>query len=717
VDLLDISSTLQAGARLRRNLAHKDSRFPHLADIASRIEPCSGLTTEIGRCISERGDLLDSASDRLGRIRRDLRVAHDRLMDRLQGIIASSRYAPMLQEALITQRGGRYVVPVRAEHKGRLQGIVHDTSSSGATVFVEPLAVVELGNRWRELQIEEEKEVQRILAELSDQVSQEGEAIHWTVRALADLDLAFAKAGYASATESTEPELVGFRSAPGSSDSLLHPGSTLDLKQARHPLLDPSSVVPVDVYLGDDFYIVVITGPNTGGKTVTLKTVGLLCAMAQAGLQIPVAEGSALSVFDGIYADIGDEQSIEQSLSTFSAHLTNIISILIDASSHSLVLLDELGAGTDPVEGSALARSLLDHLLERRVSTLVATHYSELKAYAHATHWVENASVEFDLETLSPTYQLTMGLPGRSNALAIAGRLGLEPSIVEGAQAMISPESIETESLLSEIKQAREDAVAARNAARAAQVQAEQHELELSARLATIEAERHAILAETRAELRRETEALQTDLDALRAELRQRRQAPSVTERWLAEAEEQLEELAEATAPPPEPRPIPREPPPQGPVSVGDTVYVSGLGTTGEVLDLDGRSAEVQVGSFRVRTHVTDLELRARSGDSTDQDRGAPPKPPQFMAPSPGVELDLRGLRVSEVVPRLDKYLDDAFLAALPMVRIIHGKGTGALQQAVRKALSGHPLVKRYRGGEHGEGGSGVTIAYLSEPV
>jgi DNA mismatch repair protein MutS2 len=711
IDLLDIASTLQAGGRLRRNLTRQADRFPYLADIAARIEPCASLVAEIGRCLSENGEVLDQASERLNRIRRDLRLAHDRLMDRLNGIITSPRYAPFLQEALVTLRSRRYVVPVKAERKGQLQGIVHDTSASGATVFVEPLAVVELGNRWRELQIEEEKEVQRILAELSDRVARQGEAIRWTVEALADLDLAFAKGRYAAAIDATRPELVAFRKPARSSDTGHHPGSTLQLRQARHPLLDPEGVVPIDVHISNEFFVLVITGPNTGGKTVSLKTVGLMCAMAQAGLQIPAAEGSALSAFDGVYADIGDEQSIEQSLSTFSAHLNNIIAILQQATSHSLVLLDELGAGTDPVEGSALARALLDYLLARRISTLVATHYSELKVYAHATPGVANACVEFDLATLSPTYQLTIGLPGQSNAFAIAERLGLSRPIVQAARAMVAPESLEAETLLSEIKQAREEAVSARDAARVAQHQAEQHEIQLAARLVTIEAERHAILAEARAQARREAEALQAALNALRAELEEQRRTPSVVETWLAEAEAQLEAVEKATAPPPKPRPPAKAQAPSGPVAVGDTVYVEGLGTTGQLLTLDDESAEVQVGSFRVRTHVEDLELRSRAADIEEEK--PQPSAPRIVTSSPGVELDLRGLRVDEVLSRLDKYLDDAFLAGLHLVRIIHGKGTGALQQAVRQELTSHPLVKRYRSGEHGEGGSGVTVAYL----
>ena len=416
-DLLDISSTLRAGKRVQRLLGRLRGQVPLLADIAARIEPCQALADEIGRCISEQGEVNDHASAKLARLRREMRIAHERLQDKLNRILANPRNAPYLQDSLITQRGGRYVIPIKADFKGRIPGIVHDSSASGATLFIEPLSAVETTNRWRELQIEERKEVERILAELSALVADLADELAWTVEALADLDLVLAKGHYANELGATEPRLVAFAPSsrrPGThrkpdsenTDSVLsHPGSVLDLRQARHPLLDPGTVVPIDVHLGDDYFILVITGPNTGGKTVSLKTVGLMAAMAQSGLHLPVEDGSAISVFDGIYADIGDEQSIEQSLSTFSSHLTNIVQLLDRAGERGLVLLDELGAGTDPVEGSALARAILSHLLERRITTLVATHYSELKAYAHTTPGVENASVEFDLRVAVPHVQ------------------------------------------------------------------------------------------------------------------------------------------------------------------------------------------------------------------------------------------------------------------------------------------------------------------------
>ncbi|MGC9333206.1 MAG: endonuclease MutS2, partial [Anaerolineae bacterium] len=487
----------------------------------------------------------------------------------------------------------------------------------------------------------------------------------------------------------------GFESSPLRSQ---HPGSTLELFQARHPLLDPDTVVPIDVYLEDGVYALVITGPNTGGKTVSLKTVGLMAAMAQSGLHLPVAEGSALSVFDGIYADIGDEQSIEQSLSTFSSHLTNITGILREADDRSLVLLDELGAGTDPVEGSALARAILSHLLARQLTALVATHYSELKVFAHMTPGVENASVEFDLETLSPTYHMQIGLPGRSNAFAIAERLGLPRSIVETARALVSPDELEAESLLAEIQEAHRAATAARDEALLAQQRAADEERRLTSRLTAIEAERAAILGEARTEARRLLDEIREEVEELRSDMSDQPDVATLGEQWLAQARERLAEREEALVPPPS-SPGPEETALPGEISVGDLVFVHGLSTTGEVTALEDDVAEVQVGHFGVRVKLEDLERRSRR--KAEKLEPATPTPAAHRAVE--TELDLRGMRVEEVLPRLEKYLDDAFLAGMPFVRIVHGKGTGTLRQAVREELRDHPLVKSHRAGAQGE--------------
>ena len=693
-ELLDIRDTLVSGRTLRRMITRGAEGWPLLAETALQIEECPNLVAEIERCINDQGEVVDGASPTLARIRRELRITHERLMTKLERLIASPKARPYLQEPFITQREGRYVVPIKADFKGRIPGLVHDTSASGATLFIEPLAVVDLGNRWRELQLEEEKEIERILQELSAQVAAQGEAIIHTVDALAKLDLAFAKARYSQAIRGWPPELAASRDGP-----------YLKLIRARHPLLSPDTVVPVDAHIGDAFRILIITGPNTGGKTVSLKTVGLLTLMAQAGLHLPAAEGSTLSVFSGVYADIGDEQSIEQSLSTFSSHMTNIIGILEQADERSLVLLDELGAGTDPAEGSALARAILARLLGQNITTLVATHYPELKIYAHVTPGVENACVEFDLETLSPTYELTIGLPGRSNALAIATRLGLSPPLIERARKWLTSSELEVESLLAEIKTAREETVAAQEAAQTAQREAEGAERELKKRLAALEAERREVLNQARRQAQDELAEVRKELSRIRAEMRR----GEAVKEALAQAAERVEEMDEEV----KPLPRPHRPPPAGieELAVGDTAWVVGLGREGQVMALLGDDAEVQIGGFRAKVPLGELELRSRG---RREERWEPEVTVTTARPlEVGLELNLRGLRVEEATPRLDKYLDDAYLAGLPKVRIVHGKGTGALRRLVRETLGEHPLVASFRPGDRHEGGDGVTIAEL----
>lgn len=703
--LLDIRDTLVRARTLKRTILHTEIQIPHLAEMAQRIDECHALVDAISNALSDDGEVQDQASEELLRIRRNLRIAHDRLLDRLQSIVNSRHNAPYLQEPLVTQRQGRYVIPLKAEFKGRIPGIVHDTSASGATLFIEPLSVVELGNEWRELQIAEEREVERILRELSGLVAEQADAIRWTVEALADIDLAFAKAQYAYALKATAPDLYRVDPSAGSQRRLPTEDNPyprirspfIDLKQARHPLLDPETVVPIDVHVGDEFRILVITGPNTGGKTVTLKTTGLLAMMAQAGLHIPAADGSALTPFNGIYADIGDEQSIEQSLSTFSSHMTNIIDILRHADHRSLVLLDELGAGTDPIEGAALARALLKYLLRHNITALVATHYSELKVFAYNTEGVRNASVEFDIETLSPTYHLTIGLPGRSNALAIAGRLGLDPSIIAEARAGLSPTELEVEGMLEDIRADRAAAAAARATAEAAQREAEARLRELEERLAEIEAERRRVINQAREEARRELEALRGELQQLR------RQA--VRSEAIQEALKRTEALEKEIEVLP-----PVVPPPSLAIEqlqAGDRVWVSSLRREGELTELGEDEAEVRIGTFRARVPLHELEPRARSERPAEQ--------PAIRVSRAGpsnvrMELNLRGRTVEEASVLLEKYLDDAYLAGLPKVRIIHGKGTGVLRRYVRETLQNHPLVAEFRPGDRHEGGDGVTV-------
>jgi len=710
-DLLDIRQTLVAGRRLRRSLVHAVGQFPRLSEIASRIEECTHVAAAIGRSFNEKGDVLDEASPRLGEIRRELRVSHERLLDRLNRLVAAPDYAAYLQESLVTQRQGRYVIPLKAEFRGRIPGLVHDQSASGATIFIEPLATVELNNRWRELQLQEEQEIDRILLALTDLVAQEAPYIQQTVETLAELDLAFAKARYAEAITGVEPQLVPFRQRKKARSEVQHPGSVIELREARHPLLDPETVVPIDVHLDDDYFVLVITGPNTGGKTVSLKTVGLLAAMAQAGLAIPTDEGSRLTVFGGIYADIGDEQSIEQSLSTFSSHMGRIIQVLRRADSHSLVLLDELGAGTDPVEGSALARALLSHLVRKQITTLATTHYSELKTYAHKTSGVQNACVEFDLKTLTPTFELTIGLPGRSNAFAIAQRLGLDQTVIGEAQKMVSPQTLETEGLLADIKQTQKEALTARQAALEDRDEAEVLRRELAGRLADIERARREVLQQARDEASREIEEVRREL----ARLRRRQSRPSavrtVDKEEIREAEGRLAELAEEL----EPIRIKPVATPAIHPQPGDQVWVAALRTSGEIAFVDGEEAEVQVGSFRVRVPVEELEVREGSVDVGHR----PPMPHvqlhRVQEGSPPAELNCRGLTVEETIDQLGRYLDRAFLAGLPQVRIIHGKGTGALRRAVREELARHPLVSSFRPGAPHEGGEGATVAELAQ--
>ncbi len=736
-DLLDVKSTLVAARNLSRLFERLHDQYPRLSEVAARLPPPMGLVDSITRAISERGEILDSASDKLAAIRHDLRIAYERLMAKLQRMVGDPKLTPYLQEALITQRDGRYVIPLRTEFKGRIKAIVHDQSSSGATLFVEPIGVVDLNNQYRELQLAERDEERRILTDLSGQVGMQAEVILRTVDVIADLDLALAKAKYAEDLVATEPVLheLTSRGGPRPSQGPRHPGSLIHLYQARHPLLDPQTVVPIDVELDPQTFALVITGPNTGGKTVTLKTVGLLALMAQSGMHIPVHSGSEISVFREIYADIGDEQSIEQSLSTFSGHVTNIIRILKRAGRQSLVILDELGAGTDPQEGAALARALLTHLLERGITTLVTTHHPELKTFAHAEPGVVNASVEFDLETLRPTFHLTIGLPGRSNALAIAERLGMPKEIIEFARAELNPEDLRAEDLLDEIHRQRDLSRQARNAAEEARQQAEGLRADLSARLEKIEDERRVILEKARQEGEAQVRELQEELRQARSALARARQPLEA----LQAVQEQVDLLEETVE-----QPVARqvygvsaagEPAVRRSVRLGDKVRLRSLNMQGVVTALSEEDAEVQVGNLRVRARPADLELPgseplenrppntdrrlpsapASSSSTSDKSTAVASRSSAIVySPSPGIELDLRGRHAEDALDALDRYLDSAYLSGLLFVRVIHGKGTGKLRQVVREALSQNPHVRSFESGSEQEGGDGVTVAKLA---
>jgi DNA mismatch repair protein MutS2 len=710
--LLNIQSTLRRATTLRRILGKLKHQFPLLAEIVDSMEECTDLQMEIGRVVNENGEVKDSASAKLAMLRRDVRVAFDRLQSKIHNIATSSSNTKYLQEPIVTQRNGRYVVPLKAEFKGRIPGVVHDQSASGATLFIEPLTTVELNNSYRELQIEEENEVRRILAALSDFVGREADNIVVTVEELAYLDLVFARSKYAGLIDANQPELVPFKDTTGK-----HPGSTIRIFQARHPLLDPEEVVPIDVDIDDDTYALVITGPNTGGKTVALKTIGLMCLMAQCGLHLPTAPGSQLSIFEDIYADIGDEQSIEQSLSTFSSHMTNIIQILKQANWRSLVILDELGAGTDPTEGSALARALLNELLKRSITTLVSTHHPELKAFSYNTPGVRNASVEFNLETLAPTYRLIIGLPGRSNALAIASRLGLSEGIITNARDIVSTDELEVDNLLEEIHKTRDEIGRALDRAKAAEDDAEFLREQLEERLDNIAEERRELLQEAQQQIDTEIAELHKEIRRLRRELQAAGQ-PLDALRQVQESARRVEEAAVIAQPQREEEK--EEPSERHQFRLGESVWVPTLNTEGQISEISEEEAEIQVGRLRVRSKLDELQPLTRS-ERRELDRKRK-KSPVYEAStdttfergsSPGLELDLRGSRVEEAVPRVEDYLDAAYMAALPFVRIIHGKGTGALRQAIRQHLSQHPLVAKHSSGNPKEGGSGVTVVHL----
>lgn len=696
--------------------------YPHLSEIAARMSVCAAVSEAIRDSIDERGEVMDSASPQLAAVRQELKKAHRELMARLESLLSSAQYRPMLQEPIITMREGRYVVPVKAEYRNQFKGIVHDESASGATLFMEPLAVIDLANEWRHLQREEQKEIERVLRRLSELVARWGDEIERTVVALAELDLALARAKLAGAMQATAPQL---------SDR-----PELNLVQARHPLL-AGNVVPIDVYLGmhrpevspKHFFILVITGPNTGGKTVALKTVGLLTLMAQAGLHIPAAEGSTVGVFREVFADIGDEQSIEQSLSTFSSHMSHIVEVLRLADERCLVLLDELGAGTDPAEGSALARAILSYLWRRRIPTVATTHYSELKAYAHTHDGIENASVEFDVETLSPTYVLSIGLPGRSNALAIATRLGVPEEVIDEARQWLNPTAEQVEDLLQAIRAELEAARRAREEAERARQEAERLRRRIAQEYAVIDDERRQLIDEARRQAEELVRATQEELrriereaalagagrSAVRRALEESRTAAALAQRMVTStvAAPQL-----PLAPPAE------EAPANEPLRPGDAVRVRGLaareGAVGELLSPPDRNgmAEVQFGSLKMRVPTERLERASRR--ELRETRPAPAGSPAVTATlatqrraDVSTELDLRGRRAEEAIELVEKYLDDAVLAGLSQVRIIHGKGTGALRQVVREVLARHPMVQEFGSAPLNQGGDGVTLARL----
>ena len=720
-DLLDVRSTLIAARSLKRRLLKTEELYPELALIAELIEDCPGLVSAIGEALDDRGEVMDSASSQLEQIRRSLRISHGRIQDKLQNFLNSSM-SQYLQEQIITMRSGRYVIPLKADHKGRIRGIVHDQSGSGATLWVEPLSTVDLNNEFRSLQLKEQEEIARILAELSARVADHAEALKRIVERMAELDLIFARAKYALSLDATEPEFVEWRTFPIPKPPKHanerakwqppphnpHPGSTIWIRGARHPLLDPDTVVPTDLTLDEETFLVLITGPNTGGKTVSLKTMGLMVLMAQAGLHLPAREAK-LTVFADVFADIGDEQSIEQSLSTFSAHITNIIRTLGHLDEHCLVLLDELGSGTDPAEGAALAQAIVNFLRDKGATTFVATHYPELKLFASQTAGATNASLLFDVDTLSPTYEMTIGLPGRSNAIAIARRLGLDETILDEALQLIGTGNTAAETLLDSIYDIREQISSQEAATRLALRKVQEERDALQTRLDNIEQERQLVLEEARAEADAELAAIREELRQVRRNIRTGRREHDLSLNQVKELNKQVTVVEEGLAPVDQTADISpgrkKARRLRRTLQNGDKVFIKSLNTTGTVIALSKKEAEVAVGRLHTRVQLTELELQ-----DAEEQKDEEVYVGLHMAASPGIELDLRGKRVEEGLSSLESHLDAAFLANLPWVRIVHGKGTGRMRDAVRKALNTNANVRSWEEGKDGEGGAGVTV-------
>src|SRR6185437_9417209 len=676
-------------------------RTPRLAVISDAVSDFRNFSNAIDDAITARGEVADSASELLATTRRELRLAESRLEHRIQAALADAIRRGIAQEGLLTERNGRKVIPIKADYRGQIQGIVHDVSSSGATVFLEPMAVVDAGNQVRELQLAEEREVRRVLQRLTAILGDREPQALATVMALGELDLLSAKVRLGRRMKANLP-------APDEVDNWFKPSGETRLIRARHPLLR-GGVVPTDIAVGGAYAGVLITGPNTGGKTVALKTLGLLTLMAQAGIPVPCDEGSRFACYERIYADIGDEQSIEQSLSTFSSHMHNVIAILAKAAPGTLVLLDELGAGTDPTEGAALARAILETLLERGCTIVATTHHGELKAFAHTDPRLRNASVEFNLETLSPTYRLTVGLPGQSNALAIARRIGLEGDVIERAEAQLTPEHFELEQLLAEIRLEREAAAEARRHEETARRQVEELRVGLAESREHIEHERASILEDAHREAEDAVAEARRELDALRHRSAVRDFDARLAEETFRRIDTGLGKLASRARverPQPAFRPTgPRE------VAAGDTIHVRDIPQVGEALSgvgEDGR-VDVQFGSIRMKVSVERIDrIEEQAEDGAGSNVLVPLGPPVSM------ELDLRGRRADDALEQFESYLDSAFRAGLPFVRIIHGKGTGALRAAIREALNRHPLVRKFESAAPNEGGEGVTIALLA---
>lgn len=706
-ELLHISSVLDATLRVKAYGARdtEEHAGDSLDEMFTSLEPLSPLNNEIKRCIISEEEIADDASPALKSIRRSMKVTNDKIHEQLNSMVNSSSTRTMLQENIITMRNGRYCIPIKQEYRGQVPGMIHDQSSSGSTLFVEPMAVVKLNNDLKELEIKEQEEIEKILADLSNQAGFEAEKLDTNVKVISQLDFIFARAALSKQMKGSEP--------------IFNDKFIINIKKGRHPLIDPKKVVPIDINLGKDFTLLVITGPNTGGKTVSLKTVGLFTLLGQAGLHIPAFDGSELAVFEEVYADIGDEQSIEQSLSTFSSHMTNTVSILEQANYKSLVLFDELGAGTDPTEGAALAMAILSNLHKRKVCTMATTHYSELKVYALSTEGVCNACCEFDVETLRPTYRLLIGIPGKSNAFAISSKLGLPGSIIEDAKNLIGVQDKSFEDLLSDLEKNR---VALEN--EQLEISKTRQEIdELRRRLEQknekLDSSREKLMAEAKEEAMRILSEAKDYADRTIKNFNKWSEQGGISREMESERSALREKLTQAQSGLSlKNNKKAKKPAKAGEFKLGDAVNVLSLGLKGTVSSLPNAKGDlfVQMGILRSQVNISDLELIDEpviTGPNINRTGSGKIKMSKTATIS--TEVNLIGKTVDEALSVLDKYLDDAYLSHLPQVTVIHGRGTGALKNAVHSHLKRTKYVKSYREGAFGEGGQGVTIVEFNQ--
>lgn len=701
-ELLNISSVLNVVLRAKTyaRRENEDEKTDSLDERFSLLEPMTPLNNEIKRCIISEEEISDDASPTLRSIRRNIKNTNDKIREQLNSIINSSSQRTMLQENLITMRNGRYCIPVKAEYRSSFQGMIHDQSSSGSTLFIEPMSVVKSNNDLKELAVKEQEEIERILAELSNLAGLEVENLDYNLRTLIELDFIFAKASLSKALKGTEPDF--------------NDKGYLNIKKGRHPLIDPKKVVPIDIQLGKDFSLLVITGPNTGGKTVSLKTVGLFTLMGQAGLHIPAFDHSELAVFEEVYADIGDEQSIEQSLSTFSSHMTNTISIVEQANDKSLVLFDELGAGTDPTEGAALAMSILSYLHDKNVRTIATTHYSELKVFALSTKGVTNGSCEFDVESLRPTYRLLIGIPGKSNAFAISNKLGLPDFIIEDAKKRIDNQDKNFEDIISDLESGRITIEKEREEISRYKEEITILKEQLQHKNEKLDSSKERILRQANEEARNILQEAKDFADETIKKYNKWSKESGLNKAMENERNSLRDRLGDAESKltlkgnkKPSQVHKPKD------FKLGDAVNVLTLGLKGTVSTLPNEKGDlfVQMGILRSQVNIKDLELIDEEVIKTPtltRTGSGKIKMSKSMSISP--ELNLIGKTVDEALPELDKYLDDAYLSHLPRVSIIHGRGTGALKNAVHNHLKKTKYVSEYRLGAFGEGGSGVTI-------